>query len=232
MVWTSLDASVLLIYIVFVYWQPIMQSPMNTMNKSWYDKNRKRLACSVPGYLFGIVWIVLFGLISTSGFLYLGQPDSADSIYFLSAFVVFAVNVVLTKIWYPIFFDKSTKRIGLALLIATLISMTAIVFVVLLTVDKAYVAMGLYIPYVLWSFYAVFLNYRFWTFVPKDAVSSSGSKKGGSEKNTSYSRVARSSHLMRERSTVKKKKRKDHTTTKLSTPSATNTEERRLDIVL
>lgn len=158
--WSSEEAARLLVYIVFCYWQPTSMN-MN-LSKTWYDSKRKHLSCSFPSGIFGIIWALLFGLIATSGFLYLGQPDSGDSKYFVPVFAIYAFNVVLTKVWYPIFFGKTTARMGLALFIALLISATAIVVLVLMALDQSYLALGLYCPYIAWSLYALYLNYRFW----------------------------------------------------------------------
>lgn len=128
---------------------------------------RKNLWCSFPGYVFGLVWAVLFGLIATTGFLYLGQVNSGDSKYFITVFVIYSFNVILTKVWYPIFFAKTTARMGLALFIAILISATAIVNLVIMGVDQSFLTLGLYAPYVLWSLYACYLNYQFWQMSDK-----------------------------------------------------------------
>ena len=209
--WSSDDATALLIYIVFTYWQPAMT--MNAINKSWYDKNRKQLSCSVPSYAFGIVWILMFALISASGFLYLGPSGLAkDSTLFISGFVVFVVNVILTKVWYPIFFGKTTKQMGLALFIAIMIELSAIAMLIFMILDKSFVAVGLYAPYVGWAMYAVYLNYRFYTFKPS-------SEKPTIQEKSPYM----VSRKQPPRSTYSKRERKVNTKIK--------TQERKLDIV-
>lgn len=172
--WTSLDASTLLTYIMFVFTQPGMTS--TSVNKSWYNNQRKKLACSLPAYAFGIAWGILFGLISATGFLYLGPNSLGESSsLYVTSYVLFIVNVVLTKIWTPIFFAKTRSRIGLALFIAIMILLTAVAFSVMMLIDSSYLTFGLYSPYILWTCYAIFLNYKFYTFKAKRSKRTSSS---------------------------------------------------------
>lgn len=176
--WTPNEASTLLVYIVFVYWQPSFIQQNNMDNRNWYDAMREKIWCTVPSQVFGIVWAVLFGLITASGYVFLGPTGlGIDSNLYVAAYVVFVVNVLLTKVWYPIFFDTRRSYIGLALFIALLIWLTAISFLVFMAYELAWLPFSLYVPYILWGSYALYLNSRFYFYSSSSSSSSSDKKK-------------------------------------------------------
>ena len=200
MVWTSVDATALLTYIVFVFWQPAMKT--STMDKSWYNKQRKRLPCSVPSYVFGIAWGLLFSLISTSGFLYLGPEGlGQSSSLYVSAYIVFVANIIMTKIWTPIFFGKTKAKMGLALFIAILIVLTAGAFATFMLIDGSYIAFGLYSPYILWGCQAIYLNYAFYVTKTSKRVSA---KQSGVKSEYDYDSVDTKNGRERPNSTQKR----------------------------
>lgn len=148
--WTSESVTSLILHIVFVY---VQYTNVKVTN---YRQNRKNVPCSPPASIFGPVWAILFGLVSASGFLYFGpQSPYQTSDFFIAATVVYIVNVILTKIWYPAFFSQS-KRV--ALIIAIFIVATNGSFLGLVIASDAWLVAGLYIPYVLWTMFAVVLN--------------------------------------------------------------------------
>lgn len=162
--WTPVEAVSLLTYFIFVFWQP-SQSGTSTDNRNWYDAMRSKIGCTVPGSVFGIAWAILFGLITSAGYLYLGPAGyGADSNLYVASYVIFVFNVLLTKVWTPVFFNTSRAYIGLAMFIAIFILLSAITFLVLLGYETAWLPFSLYVPYVLWCGYAVYLNSRFYFY--------------------------------------------------------------------
>lgn len=181
--WTPIDAVSLLTYIVFVYWQPTQMD--NTDSRNWYDAMRVKIGCTVPGNVFGIAWFILFGLITASTYLFMGPDGSGiDSNLYVAAYVMFIVNVVLTKIWYPVFFNTSRTYIGLALFIAIFILLSAITFMVILIYESAWLPFALYVPYVLWVSYALYLNSRFYFY--SSSTTNKSKNKSKSRINSAY----------------------------------------------
>lgn len=126
-----------------------------------YNSLKTFLIPKPPGWIFPLVWNVLYPLTAVSIWLYLNWTTDDRTIY--DAVLALALaNYALNKAWYPLFFGFGW--LWLAFLDAVLLWSTATAVLVLLWVDTqnngdtSYVAAGLYIPYFLWLTFATFLN--------------------------------------------------------------------------
>ena len=180
--WTPTEATALLTYIVFVFWQPSQAGTTSSDNRNWYDAMRSKVGCTVPGSVFGIAWTILFALITASGYLYLGPAGfGIDSNLYVASYTIFIINVLLTKIWTPVFFSSTRAYIGLAMFIAIFILLSAITFLVFIAYESAWLPFSLYLPYVLWCGYALYLNSRFYLY---SASKSNGNTDENIEENS------------------------------------------------
>lgn len=114
-----------------------------------------------PGWLFGVVWIVLFILMTIGGYLYyVSQSNEDKRINFLSAFYV---QLLLNFIWVVVFFGSPSLmggRFGL------LILFFLILINIYLIVEAASVnlwIMSFFIVYIAWLVFAMCLNIAFVT---------------------------------------------------------------------
>lgn len=148
-----LNALALVAWIAFTYF------PLGFSGNHWrtYQKIRHRVWGTPPGWVFGLVWFVLYMLMSLA--IWFFWRDTRVNGVWDAAWIIYVVNVFLNKIWTPIFFNA--RLMGLAALDAVLVLLTAIAVLVLFAVNGRWVSFVLYISYVVWLFYAVYLSIAF-----------------------------------------------------------------------
>ena len=86
---------------------------------AWFDGLRKP-SFMPPGYVFGIVWPVLYGLLGIALAMVLAEPVSDRR---RIALIVFAVQMLLNFAWSPIFF--AAHDIGLAKMVIFIMVLVA-----------------------------------------------------------------------------------------------------------
>lgn len=165
--WTQQDCVAFLVFLIFVFAPFFASSSTSESGIAWYLENREYVSCSPPAWLFGPVWFLLYGILTTCGFLLFGVHDAfyQDTPLYLAAYGLYIVNVVMTKYWYGLFFDA--RQIGMALWLAIAIALSALGVFVLAVLMEAWVPAFLYLPYVLWTTYAVYLTLGWWRFSGK-----------------------------------------------------------------
>ena len=118
-------------------------SSSNTADDLWYQGLIKS-DLNPPGYVFGIVWPILYLLMSISAYR---NFDSIGRLFFIQLF--------FNTIWSWLFFFYHLPFIAL-LNIWLLIFLNINILIVLARRDK--LSMVLYIPYVMWLLFASYLN--------------------------------------------------------------------------
>jgi len=107
---------------------------------------------SPPGWLFGIIWPVLYLLMSIAAYIIYQTPQTlerkeATTIYWIQLFVNFLWPIVFFRFeWYWI-------AVGIIILLDILVLITTLRFY---KINKA--AGYLMIPYLLWILFATYLN--------------------------------------------------------------------------
>ena len=118
-------------------------SSTDTANNIWYiELNKSNL--NPPGYVFGIVWPILYLLMSISAFR---TFDVSKNFFYL--------QLIFNAMWSWLFFAFQLPLIAL-LNIWLLIFFNIRLFLDMFKVDK--LSGLLYAPYVLWLFFASYLN--------------------------------------------------------------------------
>ncbi|OBR96500.1 TspO/MBR family protein [Clostridium ragsdalei P11] len=112
---------------------------------------------SPPGWIFPIVWIILFFLMGTAAYRVWIRGKQGEDVK--RALVLYAIQLALNFMWTIIFFRF--QLYGLAFLEL----MILLVFILMTTfefskIDKT--AAYLMIPYILWVSFAGILNYAIW----------------------------------------------------------------------
>lgn len=121
-------------------------------DSDWY-KNLKKSKLNPPGWLFGVVWSLLFTLIGIA-FYFVWISSSSNLRTF--AFVLFGFQFVLNVLWSYLFFGLQNPLFGFVgiLVLEIFIVTTAILFYLVKPVSGY-----LFIPYFLWVAFAAFLNW-------------------------------------------------------------------------
>lgn len=110
-----------------------------------------------PSYIFPIVWTILYILMGISSYLILKKGHDLSKVK--DAMFYYWLQLALNFLWSILFF-------GLDLRFTALVCSLIMILVVIIMISKfAKVNKGaayLNIPYLIWLFYATFLNYFIW----------------------------------------------------------------------
>lgn len=121
----------------------------------WFDALVKP-AIYPPGWLFGVVWTILYALM---GFALALVLASDKKMHKKSALAMFGVQLAVNLLWSPIFFGLHMIAFGFIWIV---------LLVVLVLATMAYfarvapLAAALLVPYLAWIAFASVLNLQFW----------------------------------------------------------------------
>lgn len=115
---------------------------------------------SPPGWVFGVVWPILYALTGIGAArVYLSPPSSARS----RGLNLFVIQLAVNFLWSPIFFNA--RVYGFALI--WLLILWVLVLLMILQFRKAdKTAAYLQLPYLFWLTFAAYLNYGVWMLNP------------------------------------------------------------------
>ena len=128
----------------------------------WYDGLSKP-SWRPPNWLFGPVWMVLYGMIAFSGWLVWRQEGFVGAPL---ALTLYAVQLILNALWSAVFFGM--RRLGLAF-VEMLFLWLAIVANILAFYQINENAALLLVPYLFWVSFAMMLNFDIWRRNPQPA---------------------------------------------------------------
>jgi len=123
----------------------------------WYY-TLQQPALSPPGWVFGVVWPVLFALIGTALWLVWRRIDTAPR-RVRTALVVFVIHFGFNIGWSVVFFGLREIGWGLAVIGGLWLLILALIWA-FGRVDRR--AGVLLVPYFVWVTFAAYLNYQFW----------------------------------------------------------------------
>lgn len=117
-----------------------------------------------PGWLFGVVWTILYAMIGLALAIVLDARGARGRSLALG---LFALQLALNLAWTPLFFGAHQIAPAFFLLLAVLGAATAccVAFARIRPL-----AGWLLIPYLMWLGFAAVLSFRFWQLNPEGAV--------------------------------------------------------------
>jgi tryptophan-rich sensory protein len=124
---------------------------------TWYAGLIKP-ALNLPSWLFGPVWITLYGLMGIAAFLVWNHKswNGNDEMNVRQALFVFLLQLVLNAAWSIIFFGFHSPLWAFVCIVALWLS---ILWIMVLFYKISKPAMYLLLPYILWVSFAAYLNY-------------------------------------------------------------------------
>ena len=117
----------------------------------WYD-NLSKSSLTPPGYIFGIVWPILYLCIATAGWYIFNE----ETIWEKS---LFTLQLILNYSWTPVFFYYQQAGLGV-IVILSLSFLTS--YLVGILYQRGSKAALLLTPYLFWLYFASYLNYIIW----------------------------------------------------------------------
>lgn len=144
----KIDYKKLLIFIFGTYLIGGLFSFFIDMPSMYQELNKPFL--SPPGYVFPIVWTVLYTLMGVS--LYLISEESGDK---KKSYIIYIVQLILNSLWTLFYFGLDMKLFSFFLLVGLIISVIIMILEFRkLNKTSAY----LQIPYLIWLIFAGYLN--------------------------------------------------------------------------
>lgn len=118
----------------------------------WYS-NLSKPSWTPPDWVFGPVWTLLYFLIAIAGWLVYQLPSSPKKKKF---FIFYSLQLFCNAIWSFLFFYLQNPLFGLIDLTLIVLLLLATMYIANSLSKKAFL---LLLPYLLWSFYAWWLNF-------------------------------------------------------------------------
>lgn len=137
--------------------------------KTFFQDYRRRMWLP-PRWVFPIVWTILFILIEASMFIFHKEVIHGDYVA-TTIFVLFLINIIANKQWSPVFIR--TRQFGWALFLVLLILVTGITMLIIFALNNLWISFGTFLPYILWSLFALYLNGMVMWVGPESKSSSS-----------------------------------------------------------
>ena len=142
----------LLIFIVGTELVGVLSGIIAGNSFSFY-KEIVRPPFSPPGWIFPIVWIILYALMGISAyFIYTSKATVRQKNF---ALAVYAIQLVVNFLWSIVFFRL--KMLGFSVAIILLLLLLIVVMICVFYRNHP-VAAYLNIPYLLWTAFASYLN--------------------------------------------------------------------------
>jgi len=129
----------------------LMEFSTKTEIDTWYTTlNQSPL--TPPRYIFPIAWTILHGLIGSCGFL-IWKSSPFNELKIIKALYIF--QLLLNLSWTPLFFHYHLSEISLIVLIMMDFIVNLLIY---FAYQKIRLVSFLLIPYLLWLFFASYLN--------------------------------------------------------------------------
>lgn len=146
-----------LIPLLVGYLSSILAQAINGIDTMTYYQNLIKPGFAPPSLVFPIVWIVIYILMGTSSYIILSQNKKETKIK--DAMFYYWMQLGLNFLWSIFFF-------GFQLRLTALVDLILLFVFVIIMIYKFYkidkIASYLNIPYIIWLFYAMILNYFIW----------------------------------------------------------------------
>lgn len=107
---------------------------------------------SPPGWLFPVVWVILFALMGIASYLIFDEPRSREK---REALFFYGLQLLVNFIWSPIFFRFEAYWLAVVVLVV-LISLVVVTMIRFKLLNST--AFYLLIPYLIWLIFALYLN--------------------------------------------------------------------------
>ncbi len=124
-------------------------------NSPWFEMLAKP-AIYPPGWLFGVVWTILYTMMGFALALVLASDRKEHR---KPALIMFAVQLVVNLLWSPIFFGLHLIAVGFFWIVLLLVLVIA---TIAYFARVSRLAAALLVPYLAWVCFATLLNQQFW----------------------------------------------------------------------
>jgi tryptophan-rich sensory protein len=143
------------LFAIFIsYFPAVLARSMSLSSKGWYFSLIKP-QFSPPSWVFGVVWSILYFIIGLSFYFFCLAKGTFEQKKL--GYIFFVIQLMLNASFIPLVL--LTKSLLWGVIVCVLLA----VFVILTMIEFAKtsaLAAYLLIPYLMWSFFAIFLSYK------------------------------------------------------------------------
>tara|TARA_B110000305_G_scaffold240888_1_gene312913 strand:+ start:1239 stop:1706 length:468 start_codon:yes stop_codon:yes gene_type:complete len=153
-----------ILYIIISALPFLISLPYSLLNKNKFNINEKKALWQPPGYVFGIVWPILYLFILKFNYILLTK----DNFFIISSHIL--TDSFIQGAWLYVFQSNNDSRGNIqyikGLLLLILLNIFAWYRLYYSYIIQPSIAVY-YIPYVLWIMFALVLNYQLYYGITK-----------------------------------------------------------------
>ena len=147
--WTDL-----LFFVIVTELAGALSSLISGGNFGGYYDTLAKPPLAPPGWLFPVVWAVLYAVMGFSAYL-IGRSDSINK---RTALILYFVQLAVNVLWSPVFFGLKSFG-GAVAVIIVLVILVAAMLVVFGRIERCAALVN--IPYLVWVLFATYLTIGF-----------------------------------------------------------------------
>ena len=132
----------------------VMVAPISAGENAWYNTLNNSIY-TPAGWVFSAVWTLLYFFIGLALFLIMQKHQVINHHDKVSAYTLFAVNIILNLMWSYVFFGAQMPELALVTLSALLV---IAIFMARAFFRISVPAFWLVLPYVVWLMFSFYLN--------------------------------------------------------------------------
>ena len=166
------DVAVLLLLVAICFGTLFVGgSPMAYGRDHWYRETAKKVWLMPPGWLFAVVWAIIYLLIVVSFYIVYQVVDvsGAYGLAIDALTLLFVFNIMMNKLWSPVFFGLHQPVVAALLIVGIEATCAAILYFMF---TGGYItSFWIFLPYPIWCLFALYLNCAWAYFQYKDTKS-------------------------------------------------------------
>lgn len=147
----AVDAALILGSGAFVFFQLSTISTKKIRRR--YEDQRKHLLLAPPGWVYGVVWTILYALQVVVAYYVF---TSTNPTWFTELLILFFIKTMLNKWWSVAFWDQNSPRLAFWVLLG--IFGTSFTSVVMIGLNSTWLPFGCELPYCVWCTIALLWN--------------------------------------------------------------------------
>jgi len=124
-----------------------------------FERVSVRIRCMPKVYIIEAAWYIVNFLMTISMFYFYIHSDNVLNIAYVLDVVtiVFLFQMILNKTWLFVFFKLRQTILSCIMIFLVILCATTIILV--FGVNKKWLEMSLYLPYLIWNFFFLYLNF-------------------------------------------------------------------------
>lgn len=134
----------------------ILSGLLSMKGMVFFNENYQNAPLTPPGWLFAVVWTILYGLMGIGACLVSNQESNGKNSCCLNLFIA----QLIVNFFWPLIFFNALAFFGALVWILILLALVIVMTVCFSKINRT--AAWLQVPYMVWLSFAVYLNAAVW----------------------------------------------------------------------